>query len=155
MSPLWDSKPCQILLVEDNPGDVRLAREALEDGTIPKNIHVAEDGVAAIEYLRGLDGVGDGSWPDIVLLDLNLPRKNGHEVLAEIRGDERLRQTPVIVFTSSAAEQDVQQAYNLHANCYVTKPGGFLELMETIKKIENFWLTTVTLPTRRPPQPGE
>ncbi len=150
MNPLWDSRPCQILLVEDNPGDVRLAREALEDGRIPKNIHVAEDGVAAIEYLRGLDDARDQAWPDIVLLDLNLPRKNGHEVLAEIRSDERFRQTPVIVFTSSAAEQDVHQAYNLHANCYVTKPGGFIELMETIKKIESFWLGTATLPTRRP-----
>ncbi len=150
MNPLRDSRPCQILLVEDNPGDVRLAREALEDGRIPKNIHVAEDGVAAIEYLRGLDDARDRAWPDIVLLDLNLPRKNGHEVLAEIRSDERFRQTPVIVFTSSAAEQDVHQAYNLHANCYVTKPGGFIELMETIKKIESFWLGTATLPTRRP-----
>ena len=156
MTPPSSSRPYEILLVEDNPGDVRLVTEALKDGGQPKQIHVAEDGVVAMEMLRGHDPDSEAPWPDLILLDLNLPRKHGHEVLAEIRQDERLHLTPVIVFTSSAAEQDIRRAYELHANCYVTKPGGFDELMEAIKRIECFWLTIAALPSRSAgsPVPG-
>ena len=148
MSSMAETRPFVILLVEDNPGDVRLAREALKEGKVSKHIHVAEDGVEALTFLRNSLKNGGEQGPDLVLLDLNLPGKNGHEVLAAIRADEQLRQTPVIVFTSSAAEPDIHRAYELHANCYVTKPTGFAELIDTIKRIESFWLTTATLPTR-------
>jgi CheY-like chemotaxis protein len=148
MSPVRRDRPFEILLVEDNPGDVRLAMEALQEGVVRKNVHVAEDGVAAIEYLQRLSIAGRGALPDLVLLDLNLPKRNGHEVLAEIRRDVQLRRIPVVVFTSSAAAPDVHQAYDLHANCYVTKPPGFAELVETIKRIEIFWLTVATLPSQ-------
>ncbi len=148
MKELCGFRPFEVLLVEDNPGDVRLAKEVLAEGKVPKNIHVAHDGVEAVELLRAGTRNG-GSWvPDLILLDLNLPKKTGHDVLAEIRADERLRNTPVIIFTSSAAEPDIRQAYELHANCYVTKPTGFTDLMDTIKQIETFWLATATLPTR-------
>ncbi len=140
------SRPFEILLVEDNPGDVRLVTEALCEGDVPKNVHVAEDGVAALEFLRG--EAGRAGAPDLILLDLNLPRRSGHEVLAEVRADENLRRTPVIVFTSSAAESDVRLAYELQANCYVTKPSGFTELSAAIRRIERFWLQTATLPSR-------
>lgn len=135
-----------VLLVEDNPGDVRLAKEALLEGGVPKEIHVAEDGVEALEFLERRKQKPGARLPDVILLDLNLPRKSGHEVLAEIRADAVLRHTPVIIFSSSAAQPDVEQAYELHANCYVTKPAGFAELMDTIKRIETFWLRVVTLP---------
>jgi len=141
-----NAKPFEILIVEDNPGDVRLAMEALREGEVAKNIHVVEDGVAALDYLHS--DVGCRNPPDLILLDLNLPRRHGHEVLAAVRGDQRLRTTPVIVFTSSAAEPDVRQAYDLHANCYVTKPSGFAELSDAIRKIETFWLVIATLPSR-------
>jgi CheY-like chemotaxis protein len=140
------SRPFAILLVEDNPGDVRLAMEALRDGKVPKRIHVAEDGVAALDYLWS--EAGRAEPPDLILLDLNLPKRSGHEVLAEVRADDRLRATPVIVFTSSAAEPDVRQSYALQANCYITKPSGFSELSAAIRRIESFWLQTATLPTR-------
>ena len=150
MSQLSGSRPFEVLLVEDNPGDVRLAKEALREGLVPKNIHVAQDGVEAVKFLRAKSRNGGSQIPDLVLLDLNLPKKSGHEVLAEIRSDEKLRHTAVIIFSSSAAEPDIRQAYDLHANCYVTKPSGFVALMDTIKQIETFWLGIVTLPTRGP-----
>ena len=139
--------PFNVLLVEDNPGDVRLAMEALREGTIPKKVHVVGDGVEALDYLNSL---GTKDLPDLVLLDLNLPRKNGHEVLAAIRANDRLRLTAVVVFTSSAAEQDIRSAYELHANSYVIKPQGFAELAETIHSIERFWLQTAAIPFRIP-----
>jgi CheY-like chemotaxis protein len=139
-------RPFEVLLVEDNPGDVRLAMEALREGEVPKNIHVAEDGIVALEFL--FSGEENARRPDLVLLDLNLPKRDGHEVLAEIRKDRRLRTTPVIIFTSSAAEPDIRRAYELQANCYITKPSGFGELFEAIRRIETFWLTVATLPTR-------
>ena len=148
MSRMDETRPFIILLVEDNPGDVRLAREALQESGISKHIYVAENGIEALDFLRNHRG-GVGEYgPDLVLLDLNLPGKNGHEVLAAIRADEQLKHIPVIVFTSSAAEPDVHQAYELYANCYVTKPTGYNELIDTIKRIESFWLTAATLPTR-------
>jgi len=148
MSSPLSSKPFEVLLVEDNPGDVRLAKEALREGAAPKNIHVAEDGVAAVEHLRSLSGARDRELPDLVLLDLNLPKMNGHEVLEEIRRDERLCLIPVVVFTSSAAAPDIRQAYRARASCYVTKPSGYAGLVDTIKRIERFWLSVATLPSR-------
>lgn len=144
MSYTSGMKPFEVLLVEDNPGDVRLAMEALREGKVPKNIHVAEDGVEALEFLRNRPGAP----PDLILLDLNLPRVNGHEVLAEIRADQRLRLVPVIIFSSSTAEPDIHGAYDQHASCYVTKPTGFNELMDAIRRIESFWFNTATLPSR-------
>ncbi len=145
MSRFARSKPFEVLIVEDNPGDVRLAMEALREGVVAKNIQVAEDGVAAIDFLREAE---DSAIPDLILLDLNLPRKNGHEVLTEIRADRRLRLIPVVVFTSSAADSDISQAYDARANCYVTKPSGFAELSDRIHQIEVFWLTVANLPSR-------
>ncbi|MCW5982101.1 MAG: response regulator [Bryobacteraceae bacterium] len=147
MSVVAGGRPFNVLLVEDNPGDVRLVMEALREGRAPKRVHVAADGVEALDYLFGRR---EQALPDLILLDLNLPRKSGHEVLAAIRSDESLRRTPVVIFTSSAADQDVRAAYELFANCYVVKPGGFSELMEAIRGIENFWLHTATLPYRLP-----
>jgi len=148
MSRSQRSRPYEVLLVEDNPGDVRLAMEALRDGGVRKNIHVAHDGVEAMEFLESCCAPGGGPLPDLVLLDLNLPRKHGHEVLAEIREDACLCRVPVVIFTSSAADPDVLRAYECHVNCYVTKPSGFDELADSIKRIESFWLTVATLPTR-------
>lgn len=139
------NRPYEVLLVEDNPGDVRLVMEAMGEGRMLKSIHLAQDGVEALDFLLSRRG---GGLPDLVLLDLNLPRKSGHEVLAAIRADAALRRTPVIIFTSSAADQDIRTAYDLNANCYVVKPSGFSELMETIRGIESFWLHTATLPYR-------
>ena len=148
LSSEGDGKPFEVLLVEDNPGDVRLTMEALRAGDLPKTVHVAQDGVEALEFLQGRAGGRESPLPDLILLDLNLPKKSGHEVLAVIRANAALQAIPVVIFTSSAAEPDVRRAYDLHANCYVTKPPGLVELMETIRQIEIFWLRTVTLPGR-------
>jgi two-component system, chemotaxis family, response regulator Rcp1 len=140
------SRAVEILLVEDNPGDVRLTQEALKDGRVLVNLTVAADGVEAMEVLRR-QGVHAGKrLPDLIVLDLNLPRKNGREVLEEIKADEDLKRIPVIVMTTSKAEQDVHKAYNLNANCYVTKPVDLDEFLAVVRSIEDFWLTIVTLP---------
>ncbi len=136
----------EILLVEDNPGDVRLTREALKDGKIVNNLHVAEDGVEALAYLRREGEYSDAVRPELILLDLNLPKKDGREVLAEIKADKDLRRIPVVILTSSAAEQDIVKSYNLHANCYVTKPVDLDQFINVVKSIEYFWLTVVRLP---------
>ncbi len=136
----------EILLVEDNPGDVRLTREALKDGKIVNNLHVAEDGVEALAFLRREGKYRDAVRPELILLDLNLPKKDGREVLAEIKADEDLRRIPVVILTSSAAEQDIVKSYNLHANCYVTKPVDLDQFINVVKSIEYFWLTVVRLP---------
>src|SRR3712207_2072987 len=140
------SRPVEILLVEDNPGDVRLTQEALKDGRVMVNLTVASDGVEAMEILRGQASGAPGVRPDLILLDLNLPRKNGREVLEEIKADERLRSIPVIVMTTSKAEQDIHRAYNLNANCYIAKPVDLDEFLNVVRSIEDFWLTIVTLP---------
>lgn len=136
----------EILLVEDNPGDVRLTREALKDGKIVNNLHVAEDGVEALAFLRREGKYSDAVRPELILLDLNLPKKDGREVLAEIKADKDLRRIPVVILTSSAAEQDIVKSYNLHANCYVTKPVDLDQFINVVKSIEYFWLTVVRLP---------
>jgi chemotaxis family two-component system response regulator Rcp1 len=141
-------RPIEILLVEDNPGDVRLTREALKDAKVSNTLHVVEDGVSAIDYLHRNPPFGEAPRPDLILLDLNLPRKNGREVLAEIKSDDRFKAIPVVILTTSQAEEDVLRAYNLHANCYITKPVDFTQFTTIVKTIEDFWLTIVTLPPK-------
>jgi chemotaxis family two-component system response regulator Rcp1 len=141
-----DGKPIEILLVEDNPGDVRLAVEALRDAKVANRLHIVEDGVEAMSFLRREGRYADVSQPNLILLDLNLPRKDGREVLAEIKQDADLKRIPVVILTSSAAEQDVVQAYNLYANCYITKPMDLDQFLKVVRSIEDFWLIVVTLP---------
>jgi CheY-like chemotaxis protein len=138
--------PIEILLVEDNPGDVRLTKEALKEGKVYSNLHTVKDGVEAMEFLRKQGKYKDVPRPDIILLDLNLPRKDGREVLEEIKSDGELKRIPVVVLTTSKAEEDVLRTYNLHANCYVTKPVDLEKFMVVVKSIDVFWLTVVTLP---------
>jgi CheY-like chemotaxis protein len=141
--------PFEILLVEDNPGDVRLTEEALKEGKVYNNLHWAKDGVEALEFLRRQGRFGAAPRPDIVLLDLNLPKKDGREVLAEIKQDEDLKRIPVVILTTSKAEEDVLRSYDLHANCYVTKPVDLEKFIVVVKSIDMFWLTVVTLPNGR------
>src|ERR1041385_7455977 len=136
----------RILLVEDNPGDVRLPMEALKEGKILNEVRVVEDGVEALDFLHRVGKYSDAPRPDLILLDLNLPKKDGREVLAEIKEDEILKKIPVVVLTTSAAERDILRAYNLHANCYITKPVDLEQFMRVVQSIEDFWLTIVKLP---------
>jgi chemotaxis family two-component system response regulator Rcp1 len=140
--------PVEILLVEDNPGDVRLTLEALKDAKIFNHLHVVEDGVAALDFLYQRDPFSEAPRPSLILLDLNLPKKNGREVLFEIKSDEKLKTIPVVILTTSQAEEDVVKAYALHANCYITKPVDFAQFNKIVKSIEEFWLTLVTLPPK-------
>jgi CheY-like chemotaxis protein len=141
------SRPVEILLVEDNPGDARLTREALKEGKIRNNLHHAKDGVEALQFLRREGGYDGAPTPDIVLLDLNLPKKDGRAVLAEMKADEALRTIPVVVLTTSEAEQDILRSYELHANCYVTKPVDLEKFISIVRAIEDFWLAVVKLPS--------
>ena len=138
----------EILMVEDNPGDVRLTREALKDSKILNQLHVVEDGVAALDFLYRRPPYESVQRPDLVLLDLNLPRMDGREVLATIKADPQLKLIPVVVLTTSEAEEDVLRAYHLAANCYVTKPVDLHQFNRIVQGIENFWLSIVTLPPR-------
>lgn len=138
--------PIQVLLVEDNPGDAQLTRIALEDSKISIHLNVVEDGVEAMAFLRKQEKYAKAAHPDIILLDLNLPRKDGREVLAEIKGDENLKRIPVVVLTTSQAEEDILKAYNLCANCYITKPVDFDQFVKIVQSIENFWFAIVKLP---------
>ena len=138
--------PVEILLVEDNEGDIRLTREALKEGRIINNVGVARDGVEALAYLRRESGFENAPRPQLILLDLNLPRKDGREVLAEIKSDPALRRIPVIVLTTSNAEQDIVRAYDAHANCFINKPVDLDQFLTVIRSIEDCWLTIVTLP---------
>ena len=141
-------RPIELLLVEDNPGDVRLTQEALREGKVRNHLHVAADGVEALAYLRREGEHAKAPQPDLILLDLNLPKKSGREVLAEIKADPVLRRIPVVILTVSKAEEDVLKSYNLHANCYITKPVDLDQFLEVVKSIEDFWLTVVVLPPR-------
>ncbi len=138
--------PVDILLVEDNPGDVRLTVEALRESKVLANLQVARDGIEALAMLRREGPHADARRPDLILLDLNLPRLDGRQVLETIKADTDLRQIPVVILTTSAAEQDILQAYNLHANCYITKPVDMDQFIRVVQAIDNFWLTIVRLP---------
>ena len=138
----------EILLVEDNPGDVRLTVEGLNESKVRNNLHVARDGVEAMEFLHRKGRHGDAVRPDLILLDLNLPRMDGREVLAEIKSDAKLKTIPVVILTTSRAEQDVLRSYELQANCYITKPVDLEQFIGVVKSIEDFWFTIVTLPHR-------
>jgi chemotaxis family two-component system response regulator Rcp1 len=140
------TEPVEILLVEDSPGDVRLTMEALKEAKVLNNLSVAKDGVEAMAFLRHEGDWSEAPRPDVVLLDLNLPRKDGREVLAEIKADPNLRRIPVVVLTTSRDEEDVIRAYDLHANCYITKPVDFKQFLRVVQSIEDFWLTVVKLP---------
>ncbi|HEX2049458.1 MAG TPA: response regulator [Actinomycetota bacterium] len=133
-------EPIEILLVEDNPGDVQLTIEALKDGKVNNNLHVARDGVEAMEYLRA------GHRPDVIFLDLNLPRMDGREVLQAVKGDDDLKAIPIVVLTTSESEEDVLRSYQLHANCYITKPVDFTQFIKVVQSIDAFWFSVVKLP---------
>jgi CheY-like chemotaxis protein len=142
-----NSRAIEILLVEDNPGDVNLTRLALADREINVNLSVVADGVEAMNFLHRHGEYHHAIHPDLILLDWNLPRKDGREVLVEIRADERLQRIPVVVLTTSQAEEDILKAYNLHANCYITKPVDFDRFVQIVQSIEDFWFTIVQLPS--------
>ena len=141
-------KPVEILLVEDNEGDVGLIEEVFEEAKIRNNLHIAEDGEEAILFLHGEGKFSGSPRPDIILLDLNLPKKDGREVLREIKEDNDLKNIPVVVLTTSGAEKDILRSYDLHANAYVTKPLDFDQFIMVVKSIANFWLEIVKLPTK-------
>jgi chemotaxis family two-component system response regulator Rcp1 len=143
--------PVEILLVEDNPGDVRLVREALKNAKVHNNLHIAQDGVAALDFLLGKSNNPEHIRPGVVLLDLNLPKKDGREVLRDIKQNPKLRTIPVVVMTSSTDEEDIWRAYDAQANCYITKPVTFDQLMKVVQTIEDFWLSLVQLPPKREP----
>jgi CheY-like chemotaxis protein len=147
MSATSDLGPAiEILLVEDNPGDVRLTREVLKEGRIHNTLNVASDGVEALDYLHRRGAFADTKPQDLILLDLNLPKMNGREVLATIKKDPDLKHIPVVVLTTSSAEEDVLSAYDLHANCYITKPVDLDQFVRVVQSIEDFWLSIVRLP---------
>ena len=148
MSSLSMGRPIEILLVEDNPGDVRLTMEALRQDKMRNNLHVVTDGVEAMAWLRRQDKYTDAPRPDIILLDLNLPKKDGREVLAEVKTDKDLKRIPVVILTTSAAEEDIMRAYEFSANCYITKPVDLEQFIKVVKAIEEFWLTVVKLPEK-------
>ena len=139
-------KIIDILLIEDNSGDVRLAQEALKESKVKNRLHIVNDGMAAIDFLFKRNDYKDAPRPDLIILDLNIPKKRGHEVLAEVKADEDLKRIPVIILTISKAEEDILKTYNLHANCYITKPLDFDKFIEVVKSIEDFWLAIVKLP---------
>jgi CheY-like chemotaxis protein len=141
-------RPIEILMVEDNPGDVRLTWEALKDAKVSNTLHAVEDGAAALDFLYRRGVYSKVPRPDLILLDLNLPKKNGREVLEEIKRDEQLKTIPVVILTTSQAEEDVSYAYSLHANCYITKPVDFTQFTKIVRTIEEFWLTIATLPPK-------
>lgn len=149
MNSQTTGQPVEILLVEDNPGDVRLVVEALRDNKVQNKLRVAKDGMEAIAMLRREDKYADAPRPDLILLDWNMPKKGGPEVLGEIKEDPKLKHIPVVILTSSNMREDIIKAYNLHANCYVIKPIDLEQFITVIRSIIDFWLTTVKLPTER------
>jgi CheY-like chemotaxis protein len=140
------TSPVEILLIEDNPGDVRLTQEALKESKVLNILNVVNDGVEAMEFLRQEGNYTGVKRPDLILLDLNLPKKDGREVMEEIKSDDSLKRIPVVVMTTSKAEEDIERMYSRHANCYITKPIDFEQFIEVVKAIEEFWLTIVKLP---------
>ncbi|MCK5545364.1 MAG: response regulator [Desulfobulbaceae bacterium] len=148
MSIKQTGRSVEILLVEDSPGDVRLTQEALKEAKIVNRLSVVMDGEEAVNFLHRKDKYRDAPRPDLILLDLNLPKKDGREVLEEIKSDQDLRRIPVVVLTVSKAAEDIAKSYNLHANCYITKPVDLDQFIKVIKSIEEFWLTIVKLPAK-------
>jgi two-component system, chemotaxis family, response regulator Rcp1 len=142
------TRPIEILLIEDNPGDVRLTQECLKKSKVANQLNIAEDGVEALAILHREGQYATAPFPDLILLDLNLPRKDGRELLAEIKGDKALRRIPVVILTSSDAEADIYKSYDLHANCFITKPIIFEDFIKVITAIEDFWLSLVRLPEK-------
>jgi len=140
-------RSAEILLVEDNEADARLADEALKESTIPNRLHVVEDGVQAMQFLRREGAHRDAPRPDVILLDLNMPRMDGREVLHAVKSDRELRSIPVVVLTTSSAERDIEQSYDLHANCFITKPIELDRFIDVVQSIQHFWLDTVQLPS--------
>ena len=140
-------RPVRILLVEDNPGDIRLTQEALKENKLRNSLSVVQDGVEAMEFLQRRGNHENAPRPDIILLDLNLPKKDGRQVLEEIKDDPALKCIPVVILTTSRAEEDIIRTYNLHANCYITKPVELEQFITVVKSIEDFWLTIVKLPS--------
>lgn len=138
--------PIEILLVEDNPGDARLAKEALKESKLKNNLYIADDGVEAMNFLRKKGKYKSMPRPDLVILDLNLPKKDGREVLSDIKNDDDLKRIPVVILTISQAEEDILKSYNLHANCFISKPIDLDQFIKVVKSIEDFWLTIVKLP---------
>ncbi len=141
-------RPIEILLVEDSPSDAEFTVEALKEAKVRNHLSIVEDGVQAMDFLRRQNGFTQAPRPDLIMLDLNLPRKDGREVLAELKADNNLKTIPVVVLTTSRAEQDVLRVYQLHANCYITKPVDFQQFLNEVRSIESFWLFVVTLPPR-------
>jgi len=141
-----NSHAIEILLVEDNPGDIRLTLEALKEAKVRNSLSVVGDGVDAMAFLRREGRYSAAPRPDIILLDLNLPKKDGRQVLAEVKGDQDLRRIPIVILTTSKAEEDILKTYDLHANCFVTKPVDFDQFVKVVQSIEHFWLSIVTLP---------
>lgn len=139
-------RPIEILLVDDNPGDIRLTQEALKESKVLNNLHIVEDGMEALEFLRKKGRFKNVITPDIILLDLNLPKRNGREVLTEIKNDDFLKKIPVVILTISRAEEDILKSYELHANCYITKPVDMNQFVKIVRTIENFWFSIVRLP---------
>lgn len=146
MGVLSMGRPIEILLVEDNPADVRLTVEALKDAKVRNKLNVIENGVEALAYLRQQGKYANAVRPDLILLDLNLPLKDGREVLADVKADDELKSIPIVILTTSKAEQDIVKTYDLHANCYVTKPVDLEQFITVVRAIEDFWLTIVKLP---------
>ena len=142
------SSPIEILLVEDNPGDVRLTQEVLKEGKVHNTLNIVENGVQALSFLKKENEYSDAPTPDLILLDLNLPKKDGREVLLDIKKDPELKKIPVVVLTTSQAEEDILNVYDLNANCYVSKPVDLGQFIDVVKSIEDFWLSIVKLPTR-------
>ena len=141
-------RPIQILMVEDNPDDIELTVEALKDARVANHLTVVQDGEEALSYLRCRGKYAQAIRPDLILLDLNMPRKNGRDVLRDIKNDPKLKRIPVVILTTSQAEEDILHTYDLHANCYITKPVDFNQFLKVVRSIEDFWLTVVKLPPR-------
>ncbi len=143
-----DMKAIDILVVEDNPGDARLIREVLDENKIFNSMHTARDGIEAMDFLNNNGKFKSAPKPDLIILDLNLPRKDGRELLAEIKVDEKLKHIPVVIMTISQAEEDIMKSYNLHANCFITKPIDLAQFIKVVKSIEDFWFYIVKLPPK-------
>ncbi|MEZ5583743.1 MAG: response regulator [Candidatus Competibacteraceae bacterium] len=147
MTQLTSHRPIEILLIEDNPGDVLLTREGLEEAKVRNNLYVVRDGIEALDFLHRQGTYANAERPDLILLDLNLPRKDGREVLQDIKHDPQLRSIPVVVLTTSESDEDILRSYELHANCYITKPIDMAGFIQVVKSIDDFWFTVVRLPS--------